>query len=328
MNNTLNTLNTEDTSTVSMNTNTDNTTDTDFVDVFFDEPVATEENIVKPVTIDSLPDEDSIFIETPIEGGMTEETLETNLNQNENFDYQEEKVADQIGAPIVEPQESLITTNKNEVVSFDEFINNLSENVVGANKYISEVLDDKRILKAKEKELLALKEKLESQEQDFREYLADQNKILETSRKQLDDYIQGEKLRLESEIAQFKTEADATRSELVLLEENIRMKQQQLDSEKEQFEKHVKTESEIISDGHKKLDNDRKQFEKDKKLSQESIENANKELKMKQEEFNQYREFEERKLELESQNLAKSCARFKQIVSQLNSGFSQLQPKE
>ena len=176
--------------------------------------------------------------------------------------------------------------------------------------------------------MISLKEKLEKQEHEFRQYLQEQNMALETNRKQADDYIQGEKLRLESEIAQFKSEADSTRSELILLEENLRIKQQQLNSEKEQFEKHVKTETEIITSGHNKLENERKEFEKEKTLTQESLENASKELKIKQAEFKQYKEFEERKLELESQNLAKSCARFKQIVSQLNSGFSQLQPKE
>ncbi len=366
MNNNFEVLNTEETPTVPMNTEINKVANDDFVDVFFDEPqqtVATDKNIVKPMTVDSLPDdeqspfietpiennpneEDSVqrvtidslsddeqspFIEAPIEGGMSEENMQDNnsLQTTIKEETNKDKLNDQIGAPIVEPEENIAKiANKDEVVSFDEFINNLSENVVGANKYISEVLEDKRILKAKEKELMTLKEKLESQEQDFREYLADQNKLLETSRKQVDDYIQGEKLRLESEIAQFKTEADATRSELVLLEENLRMKQQQLDNEKEQFEKHVKTESEIIADGHKKLENDRKQFDKEKALAQESLDNASKELKIKQEEFKQYKEFEERKLELESQNLAKSCARFKQIVAQLNSGFSQLQPKE
>ena len=36
------------------------------------------------------------------------------------------------------------------------------------------------------------------------------------------------------------------------------------------------------------------------------------------------KELEERKLELESKNLSQSCARFKELVSQLNSGFQQL----
>lgn len=322
----------EETPNVSMNNELNDIASNDFVDVFFDEPqepikpLATDENIVKPVIIDSLPDDEaSAFIEMPIEGGMTEENIE--IENNDETLKQTSDLNDQIGAPIVEPGDAKVTT-PDEVISFDEFISTLSENVVGANRYISGVLEDKRALETKERELLSLKEKLEAQEEDFREYLADQNKILETSRKQVDDYIQGEKLRLESEIAQFKTEADATRSELLLLEENLGMKQQQLDSEKEQFEKHVKTENEIVAAGHKKLENDRKQFEKEKALTQESLENATKDLKIKHEEFRQYKEFEERKLELESQNLAKSCARFKQIVSQLNSGFSQLQSKE
>ncbi|MEG0026302.1 MAG: hypothetical protein RR847_03825 [Bacilli bacterium] len=332
MNTNLETLTSEE-NKVPVNTISDDA----FVDVFFDEEydennAPVEElndikNIIKPADIKQIHDEGNPFIETPIVGGMVDEVIGEPSNQETVEDI---KATDEIGAPIVE---TIKENKKNkqineEVVSFDEFFSNLSENVVGANKYISEVMDVKRVTDVKQSELKALKEKLENQEKDFRNFLDKQNKILETSKKQLDDYIQSEKLRLESEIAQFKTETDAVRSELMLSEENLKMKQHQLDNEKEQFEKHVKTESEIIADGHNKLNSEKEQFSKEKLLTQESFNNANKEIKIKQDEFKQYKEFEERKLDLESQNLAKSCARFKQIVSQLNSGFSQLKPTE
>ena len=163
MNNNVEVLNTEETPTVPMNTEINKVANDDFVDVFFDEPqqtVATDKNIVKPMTVDSLPDdEQSPFIEAPIEGGMSEENMQDNnsLQTTIKEETNKDKLNDQIGAPIVEPEENIAKiANKDEVVSFDEFINNLSENVVGANKYISEVLEDKRILKAKEKELMTV----------------------------------------------------------------------------------------------------------------------------------------------------------------------------
>ncbi len=336
MNTSIDTFNNEKIPNVPIN----NLNNDDFIDVFFDDfnnNVLTEKNLSSPVlTTEEKP------IENPINGGMIDTKSDENLAEkikkiNNDFDKQ-------IASPIIDettiiPKEE---PSNNVINNFDEFISNLSKNVNGANKYITQVLTDKQKVADKEKEivelkqktdeqqleLFSLKRKLEEQEKDLREYMAEQNKVLENKRKQADDYFQAEKLRLESEIAQFKVEADTTRSELILMEENLKMKQKQFEKEKEQFEKRTKTENEIIEANNKKLENERKQFEKEKALALESIANSDKEIKIKQEEFEQYKIFEERKLDLESQNLAKSCARFKQIISQLNSGFSQLQTKE
>ena len=56
----------------------------------------------------------------------------------------------------------------------------------------------------------------------------------------------------------------------------------------------------------------------------ERIKNAHKELELKKEQFLKAKELEEKKLELESKNLSQSCAKFKELVSQFNSGFQQL----
>ena len=47
-----------------------------------------------------------------------------------------------------------------------------------------------------------------------------------------------------------------------------------------------------------------------------------------QPEFEKYKEVEKQKLELESKNLSQSCARFKELVSQFNSGFNKLPDSE
>ena len=41
-------------------------------------------------------------------------------------------------------------------------------------------------------------------------------------------------------------------------------------------------------------------------------------------EFEKYKELEKEKLELESKKLSESCARFKDLVTQFNSGFNKL----
>ena len=45
---------------------------------------------------------------------------------------------------------------------------------------------------------------------------------------------------------------------------------------------------------------------------------------MQQEQFTRYKELEQKKMDLEEKNLSQSCARFKELVSQFNSGFDQI----
>ncbi len=69
---------------------------------------------------------------------------------------------------------------------------------------------------------------------------------------------------------------------------------------------------------------EREQFEKEKAIALEKIKNGQKELQLQKEQFAKSKELEEKKLELESKNLSQSCARFKELVTQFNSGFQQL----
>ena len=73
-----------------------------------------------------------------------------------------------------------------------------------------------------------------------------------------------------------------------------------------------------------KLAREIEQFENYKKLSEETIKNGNNDLQTRQEQFAKYKELEQKKLDLEEKNLSQSCARFKELVSQFNSGFEQL----
>ena len=62
-------------------------------------------------------------------------------------------------------------------------------------------------------------------------------------------------------------------------------------------------------------------FEKESANTKQRLELANSELEEAKQQFEKYKDVEKQKLELESKNLSQSCARFKELVSQFNSGF-------
>ena len=69
-------------------------------------------------------------------------------------------------------------------------------------------------------------------------------------------------------------------------------------------------------------------FEKDSKLERQNIDTTKKDLQAQQEQFARYKELEQKKMDLEEKNLSQSCARFKELVSQFNSGFKDLPGRE
>ena len=112
-----------------------------------------------------------------------------------------------------------------------------------------------------------------------------------------------------------------------LEEEKIRNDRNKLQAEIEQFEKYKELEEEKIKEANSKLDTEKDQFDKEKQNALEKIETGKKELEVEKDQFERYKELEEKKLEHESKNLSQSCARFKELVAQFNSGFQKL-PEE
>ena len=102
-----------------------------------------------------------------------------------------------------------------------------------------------------------------------------------------------------------------------MTQKSLKERQDELSTKEQEFAKFKDLEQ-------SKLDSEKDQFEKEMNLNRQGIENSRKELDFKQEQFAKYKEVEEKKLELENKNLAQSCARFKTLVSQFNTSFSQL----
>ena len=239
---------------------------------------------------------------------------------------------------------------------FDALFDSLYNDVAGANNFISTLIEQKKNVTDNADKLKEEKDKLAKEKEEFERFVNSQRESIELEKAQCNEYIRTQKLRLQNEEAQFNADAEATRAELALADASIKAASEKLESEKAQFrvykeleEKKQKTEVEKIEKDRNKLEADiqqfqkeqevvlnrlnteslelkkeREQFEKSKEIDLEKIKNAQLEIMSQREQFERFKELEERKLELESKNLSQSCARFKELVSQFNSGFQQL----
>lgn len=234
-------------------------------------------------------------------------------------------------------------------VSFDDMFDSLYNDVEGANHFISSLIDQKKNVSENETELAEMRKKLKQEKEDFDKYVATQNENIRMEKVKCDEYIKTQKMRLQNEETQFNADVEATRTELNLGEQTLKIANEKLDTEKsqfnkykeleeekikndraklqtemEQFDKYRELEEEKIKESNIKLDTEREQFAKEKENALEKIETGKKELEVEKEQFAKYKELEEKKLEHESKNLSQSCARFKELVAQFNSGFQKL----
>lgn len=149
------------------------------------------------------------------------------------------------------------------------------------------------------------------------EKLADEKQQFSAYKELEEEKLKSDKNRLESERSAFLAEKSIT-------EEKLKSDRLKLETEKEQFIKEKGINEDKLAADRRTLENEKSQFDKEKALEADKLKNAHLELKKQEEQFAKYKELEEKKLELESKNLSQSCARFKELVSQFNSGFQQL----
>ncbi len=211
--------------------------------------------------------------------------------------------------------------------NFDVLFDSLYNDVAGANNFISNLIEQKKTVNVNEAELNELKDKLEKDRQEFEKYIETQKNSLELEKKEVNEYVKNQRIRIQNEEEKFNADCDATRAEIALAEQTLKVANEKLDTEKEQFEQYKQLEEEKLNTDRAKLETERDQFSKEKAIAEEKIRNGQKELQTQKEQFAKSKELEEKKLELESKNLSQSCARFKELVSQFNSGFQQLPGK-
>ncbi len=208
--------------------------------------------------------------------------------------------------------------------NFDALFDSLYNDVAGANSLITELIERKKSINNNESLLSELKEKMDQEKSDFNKYVDEQKKSLQLEKNQIDDYVRTQRNRIQNEEEKFNADMDATRTEISLAKQSLDAEKERFTLEKEQFEKYKQLEEEKLKNERIKFDQGKEQFEKEKAVAEESIRTSQRELEMQQTQFEKYKELEEQKLELGNRNLSQSCARFKELVSQFNSGFSQL----
>lgn len=290
-------------------------------------PVNTPENMIEEDFFDS--DEES-GPTLDLDISAIEEKVKSHVSENfdlskYNNDKKEEK-----------------TVDGNGTAGFDALFDSLYSDVAGANNLITELIERKKTINNNENLLSELKEKMEKERTDFNRYVDEQKKALETEKNQVDDYVRTQRIRIQSEEEKFNADVDATRKEIELARQSLETEEERFALEKEQFAKYKQLEEEKLKNEKIKLDLGREkfekertvseeslkaaqeQFEKEKTVTEESIKAAQIELDTQREQCAKYKELEEKKLELGNHNLSQSCARFKELVSQFNSGFSQL----
>lgn len=211
--------------------------------------------------------------------------------------------------------------------NFDVLFDSLYNDVAGANNFISNLIEQKKTVNVNEAELNELKDKLEKEKEEFEKYIETQKNSLELEKKEVNEYVKNQRIRIQNEEEKFNADCDATRAEIALAEQTLKVANEKLDTEKDQFEQYKQLEEEKLNTDRAKLETERDQFAKEKAIAEEKIRNGQKELQTQKEQFAKSKELEEKKLELESKNLSQSCARFKELVSQFNSGFQQLPGK-
>ena len=208
--------------------------------------------------------------------------------------------------------------------NFDVLFDSLYSDVVGANNLITDLIEKKSSLNKNEQLLEEFKEKFEKEKEDFRNFVDAQKKAIESEKEQASSYIESKRAHLHAEEQKFKEDSESKKNEISLLEQSLKLEREKFEAEKANFEEQKRIELEQLAAGKEKLARDTEDFESEKKLTNEQLENMRNGLQAEQEQFARYKELEQRKMDLEEKNLQTSCARFKELVAQFNSGFEQL----
>jgi len=265
-----------------------------------------------------------------------------------------EPVEEIIPQPTVEPvkEEKKEVSETNSSLNFDSLFDNLYSDVAGAKNFMASLVDQKKTISINEAYLAEEKEKLDKAKAEFDRFTENQKESIALEKKRIEEYEKAQKIRLENEQAAFNEEVVNTRKNLELTASTNRNEMEKIEKEKDEFNKYKAAEEEAIKLANEKLEMekaefakykeieetkieaaknknqlDREAFEKEKANANERIRLANEELETSRQEFEKYKDVEKQKLELESKNLSQSCARFKELVSQFNSGFKVL-PEE
>ena len=293
-------------------------------------------------TLDGNDMADDFFDDDLVEldfGGLESEPKKDVLTNETKKEDKPSDLFEAIKTPVQESEKTAVvaapqTENDEDAGSsyslsnFDVLYDSLYNDVVGANNLISDLIEKKSTLNKDEKLLDDFREKFEKEKVDFQQYVEEQKKTIENEKAQAISTIEAKESHLKSKEARFNEDSEAKEKEFSLREQSLKLEKEKIDTFRNSCDEKNKSELDRIRFEQDKLNKEREQFEADKKMSLEAIENGQRTLQMQQEQFAKYKELEQKKLDLEEKNLQQSCARFKELVSQFNSGFEQLPNNE
>ncbi len=336
------------------------------------EPVAEMPQVPDFFSNIEVPEVPTSPVEEIIPEVMPEVRLEETVRNEESFpEVKDFQLTEEELEKVSEASSSI---KDSDIASFDVLFDSLYSDVTGANNFISNLIEQKKTVNINEANLIEMQEKLEKEKEEFSKFVETQKEAIELEKEQCKEYVRTQKSRIANEEAQFNSDVESTRAELALAEQTLKIGNEKLVDEKQQFSAYKELEEEKIKSDKQKLESERasfekeraiieeklkserlklesekeqfvkeksindeklladrqtlqtekEQFEKEKALEAEKLKNAQNELKQQKEQFAKFKELEEKKLELESKNLSQSCTRFKELVSQFNSGFQQL----
>lgn len=276
---------------------------------------------------------------------MPEEMEEKNVDLVENKTVENEGEKENNMPEIVKVEKS--------PNSFDSLFDNLYSDVAGANNFITNLLEKKKTIGESEAYLEEETKKLEKEKADFAALKQAHEESNELEKQRIADIEKAQKVRLDNEQRAFSEEVMATRKQLELASVTNQNDRSKLESQIEEFNKRKAAEESALKIAKEKLATDQEEFNKYKdietskieaeknkhKLNQEAFEKemqnkteqlnlAIQEFENAKKQFEEYKNVEKQKLELESNNLSQSCARFKELVSQFNSGFKDIKDAE
>lgn len=276
---------------------------------------------------------------------MPEEMVEKNVDLVENETVENEGEKENNMPEIVKVEKS--------PNSFDSLFDNLYSDVAGANNFITNLLEKKKTIGESEAYLEEETKKLEKEKADFAALKQAHEESNELEKQRIADIEKAQKVRLDNEQRAFSEEVMATRKQLELAAVTNQNDRSKLESQIEEFNKRKAAEESALKIAKEKLATDQEEFNKYKdietskieaeknkhKLNQEAFEKemqnkteqlnlAIQEFENAKKQFEEYKNVEKQKLELESNNLSQSCARFKELVSQFNSGFKDIKDAE
>lgn len=263
--------------------------------VFFSEP-----SVEAAPEVESVPEVEpvpEVEFSTPVN-----ETIEEAVPEVKDFELTEEELA--------KVAEASSNIKDEDLANFDVLFDSLTKDVTGANNFIANLIEQKKTVNINETNLIDMQEKLEKDKEEFAKFTEAQKEAIELEKAQCNEYVRTQKMRLASEESQFHAEVEATRAELSLAEQTLKINNEKLSDEKNQFVAYKELEEEKIKSDKQKLESEKASFAKEKSILEEKLKSDRLKLETEKEQFLTEKTINDDKLQADRQTLENEREQF------------------